>query len=212
MLSKLFLIAFLAVWSVALSFTVRSGIHMGGAAGFKSTKAGKEAVVGELKTLLDSSTVIFGVNTARRTPKQLMLLRRSLPEGTKFMVCKNRLLRKAAEGTEWAAINDVCVEQNGYFFIEDDIQGSVKAWQNFVKDNALKEDEDIRVVGGVLEGSLLDANAVDALAKMPSKIELITRVGVAARLAATKIGKGVRLVPTKIGKGVKLAYDVEESA
>jgi len=92
MLSKLFLIAFLAVWSVALSFTVRSGIHMGGAAGFKSTKAGKEAVVGELKTLLDSSTVIFGVNTARRTPKQLMLLRRSLPEGTKFMVCKVSLL------------------------------------------------------------------------------------------------------------------------
>jgi len=54
------------------------------------------------------------------------------------------------------------------------------------------------------------AKGVGAVAKMPSKIELITRIGVGIRAVPTKIGKGIRLVPTKIGKGVKLAFDVED--
>jgi len=218
MYSRLFLIVILAILSVGLSFTgfnfvnptrsvVPSKIYMGGASGFKTTREGKAAVVEEVKDLLDKSTMIFGVNVSGMTPKDLMLLRRSLPEGSKFMTVKNRLLKKAAEGSEWAAIEDAAVNQNGYFFIEDDLQGTVKAWQNYVKEKAIKEE---KVAGGVLEGGFLDAKGVGAVAKMPSKIELITRIGVGIRAVPTKIGKGIRLVPTKIGKGVKLAFDVED--
>jgi len=181
-------------------------IRMGGAAGLKTTRAGKQQTVEELKILLEKCTMIFGVNVAGFTPNQLRTLRQSLPEGTKFMVTKNRLLKKAAEGSQWTALDSALKNENGYFFIADDLQGSVKAWQNFLK--AINK-KDAIIAGGALEGGFLDASAVEAVAKMPSKIELITRIGVGIRAVPTKIGKGIRLVPTKIGKGVKLAFDTE---
>jgi len=185
-------------------------LHMGGSSGVATTRAGKQATVDSVRELLDTTNFIYGVRVEGIKSKELVDFRKTLPEDVTLRVVKNRLLRKAAEGTSWEALVPITTESNAWFFVQgEDFRGAVKAWTDFVKGSP--KDEANPIFGGCFEGECLDESGVDKVAKLPTKIELITRVGKGIRMVPTKIGKGLRLVPTKLGKGIKLAYDVPDA-
>ena len=66
----------------------------------------KEETVERLVAAFEESTVVFGMRFQKTSVKQLEGVRRALPPGAKLIVCKNKLMKKAAERAgDWAAID-----------------------------------------------------------------------------------------------------------
>lgn len=86
--------------------------------------------------------------------------------GASFKVTKNRLTKLALKGTEYEGMTDLFQGPTGIGFGADAISAP-KAIQAFAKDN-----EKLRVLGGGMGTTVLDADGVKALASLPSLDEL----------------------------------------
>ena len=92
-------------------------------------------------------------------------LRRKLRESNiEYQVVKNTLLVRAAEGTDIALIKDHFKGPSAVAISYDDPVAPAKVLTQFAKDNNKLE---IKV--GVLNGKVLDVQAIKALATLPSK-------------------------------------------
>eukprot|EP01082_Thalassiosira_pseudonana_P002778 g2736.t1 g2736 contig12:703543-704187(-) len=176
----------------------------GGARGGATTLDGKKATVTHVKELLDSSEMVFTVPASGITVSKVQGLRRNLPEGTTVKVVKNKLMARAIEGTEYAPIGDQFLTgANMWFFIEEDIGGTVKTWNQFVKEAGLKDTHSI--LGGNIEGVNYDTKGVDAISKLPSKMELIAQIAGAVKAVPTKVARVVKAPGMKVARAIKLA-------
>jgi large subunit ribosomal protein L10 len=191
-------------------FRGRSSLNMGGASGFATSLEGKAAKVDAVKGLLDTSEMIFTVPASSLSVSDVQSLRRSLPEGTTMSVVKNTLFRRAAADTPYEeATAELSKGANMWFFIEEDIGGSVKAWESFTKESGKQETHSIS--GGVIEGVAYDTAGVKAISKLPSKIELITKIAGSIKAVPTKIARVIKANPEKLARAIKLATAEEES-
>lgn len=90
--------------------------------------------------------------------------------GYEARVIKNRLFKIAMEKTQYNIPDEVLKGQNIYFKAEKDVVGLSKILLDFSKEN-----ESLKVKGGVLEGKFISDNQVVELSKLPSKEELIAK-------------------------------------
>jgi large subunit ribosomal protein L10 len=91
-------------------------------------------------------------------------LRRKLrQEEVEYQVAKNSLLIRASEDTDVALIKDTFKGPNAVAMSYDDPVASAKILSDFAKDNKVFE---IKV--GVMDGKVLDVNAIKSLADLPS--------------------------------------------
>ena len=64
------------------------------------------------------------------TVSESAALRQSMPEGTTISLIKNKLMSRAIEGQgEWEPAGDLLKGTNMWFFVEEDISGSLKAFK-----------------------------------------------------------------------------------
>ena len=179
---------------------------MGGSSGYATSLEGKKERVEKVKGLLDSSEMLFSAPASGLTVSEVQTLRRSLPEGTTMSVIKNKLMKRACEGTEYEeATSGLLKGANMWFFIEEDIGASVKAFNAFTKDYSKKETHEI--IGGVLEGKAYDQAGVKAISKLPSKIELITKIAGSIKAVPTKVAKVIKEPGNKLGRAIKMATE-----
>lgn len=178
---------------------------MGGAAGYATTPKGKAATVEGVKGLLESSEMIFTVPASSITVKQVQTLRRSLPEGTTMSVVKNKLMKRAIDGTEYDAGETLLSGANMWFFIEEDIGGTIKAWNAFTKEANKKETHTI--LGGVIDGQTYDSTQCEQIGKLPSKLELIGQIAGSIKAVPTKVGRVIKAPNSKLARAIKLATE-----
>jgi len=82
-----------------------------------------------------------------------------------FRVVKNKLLKRAIEGTEYEGLSEHFTGPNAMLFGYDDVVSAAKSLKDFAKGlNGI-----IEVKAGAMDGKPLTAAQVDALASMPSK-------------------------------------------
>jgi large subunit ribosomal protein L10 len=188
------------------SITSSTALDMGGCSKFATSKEGKAERVDSVKQLLEKTQMIISVPADKLTVKQVSQLRRSLPTGTTAQVVKNTLMARACEGTSFEkATSDTLQGSNMWFFIEEDIGGTVKAFNQFVKENNKKDYHTIRA--GVIEGIAYDSAGVDAISKLPSKLELIARIAGGIKAVPTKLARVVKAPGNKLARAIKLATD-----
>lgn len=92
-------------------------------------------------------------------------------QGVELAVTKKTLLLRA-------------LEQNGFTVSKDALEGSILTTLSYDDEVSAaklvatfaKDREGIRIVGGILEGQIVDAAAVSQLASLPSKEELLAKV------------------------------------
>jgi len=190
---------------VGRSPSITTGPLFGGAAGYSTTLEGKTERVEKVKSLLDSSEMIFTVPAGFMTVAQTQVLRRSLPEGTTMSVIKNKLMNRAVEGTEYEAASSMLKGPNMWFFIEEDISGTIKAYNAFLKDSGKQETHPI--LGGVMEGEAYDAAGVTAIGKLPSKQELYAKIAGSIKAVPTKVARVIKAPNSKLARAIKLATD-----
>lgn len=182
----------------------------GGSSGYATTLEGKQERVETVKGLLDTSQLIFTVPASSITVAESQTLRRSMPEGTTISVVKNTLMNRAVEGTEYEeATQGLLKGANMWFFIEEDIGASIKAWNAFTKETGKKETHSI--LGGVVEGTLYDAKGVDAIGKLPSKKELYAKIAAGVNAVPTKLARVIKAPNSKLARAIKLATVDEQS-
>lgn len=163
------------------------------------TLENKREIVATLKQQLSESQVTLVINYRGLSVAEISDLRNRLrPTGTTCMVTKNTLMRIAIEGDEtWEPITEFLNDSSAFLFLKDDLGGAIKAYQDFQK---VTKKTELR--GGVMEGQALSESDVKAITDLPSKEELMARIGRALNANTTKIGVGLKSLPTKIGVGI----------
>ena len=180
----------------------------GGATGYATSIEGKQDRVANLKERLDTSQMVFTCPAGGLTVAETQALRRSLPEGSSVSVVKNKLMARALEGTDYDVATELTKGPNMWFFIEEDIGGTIKAFNSFAKDFDKKESHPIN--GGAMEGTLYDPAGVKAIGSLPSKDELIARIAGGINAVPTKLARVVKAPNSKLARAIKLA--TEESS
>lgn len=182
----------------------------GGSSGYATTLAGKTEKIEKVKELLDTSQMVFTVPASSLSVSESQSLRRSMPEGTTISVVKNTLMNRAVAGTEYEeAAQELLKGSNMWFFIEEDIGASIKAWNAFTKEAGKKETHSI--LGGVVEGTLYDSNGIDSIGKLPSKQELYAQIAGSIKAVPTKVARVIKAPNSKLARAIKLATADESS-
>lgn len=114
------------------------------------------------------STIIAdyrGLNVAQVTE-----LRKQLREaGVEFQVIKNSIVRRATEGTDYTALNDILTGPTAVAFSGEDAVAPAKILFNFAKENTA-----LQIKGGLVEGKVVDESQVKDLAQLPSREGLLS--------------------------------------
>ena len=122
----------------------------------------KEKLVTTLHTALADTTCIVITHQTGLTVAEVTDLRRQMrAAGASFKVTKNRLARRALEGTKFATIAPLFTGPTAIAYSRDPVAAAKVAVGYANKNNKLS------IVGGGLGGQQLDAEAVKSLASMP---------------------------------------------
>jgi large subunit ribosomal protein L10 len=132
----------------------------------------KEAVIAEVTQLLTDTENMFVSDYRGLTVAELAELRGKLRDsGARFKVVKNTLGGIAADRSGREAVKELLSGPTAVTFCGDDLVGAAKALAEFARTHPKLE-----VRGGVLESSVIDADAVKAIAVLPPRDVLIAQV------------------------------------
>jgi large subunit ribosomal protein L10 len=142
----------------------------------------KAEVIGALNEEFNKAGVVVVARYQGMTVADMSKLRSQMRAvGASFKVSKNRLAKRAAEGTMAKPIEDLLKGQTGIAFSVDPV-AAPKAAYDYAKTN-----DKFVILGGVVGTQFLDAKAVEALASLPSLDELRARLAGMLKQPATKI-------------------------
>jgi large subunit ribosomal protein L10 len=167
---------------------------------------------------LESSVCVFGVRYKGISVKEFQDFRRSLPQDSQIIVCKNTLMKKATERVErFLPLDTALANENAWVFCpEESLGASVKAYMEFEKQLKEKLPKEQRakakptdISGAVFDGQALDYAGVMKLEKMPTKLELVGTIARLIKQVPTKVAVGIKQVPTKMVLGIKQLADEE---
>lgn len=142
----------------------------------------KQALVEALhQDLSDTVCVVVTHQTGLSVAEATRLRRQVRDAGARFRVTKNRLARRALQGTAFEALAPLFTGPTAIAFSHDPV-AAAKAAVEFANRN-----DKLTIVGGGLAGRSLDAAAVRALATLPSLDELRGKIIGLIQAPATKL-------------------------
>ena len=124
-----------------------------------------------VEDLTDAQSAVI-VNYCGLTVAQDTELRKQLREaGVIYKVCKNTMMKRAFEGTDFAALDEHLEGPSAIAISKDDATAPARILCKFAKNAKALE-----LKAGVVEGTLYDTDALNELAKIPSRDELISKL------------------------------------
>jgi large subunit ribosomal protein L10 len=137
----------------------------------------KAVAIAEIAEEIDRSEAIFALDYRGLTVAQAAELRAKLREAdASFKVVKNSLTERAADQAGMPDLKEHLTGPTALTFVRGDIAQAAKAVSTYAKETEL-----LPFKGGIMEGAPLDAEAVRALSRLPSREVLYGQlVGVVA--------------------------------
>jgi len=135
------------------------------------------------------------------------VLRKTAREsGVYLRVLKNTLVRRAVAGTPY---EELTAQLTGplIYAISADPVSAAKVLAGFAKTN-----DKLAIKGGALPNSLLSQDGVKALATMPSREELLSKLMGTMQAPVTQFVRTLNEVPTKFARGLAAVRDQKEAA
>ena len=137
----------------------------------------KQAVVAELKEQLTSAKGVVLTGYKGLTVAQDTALRREFREaGVTYHVVKNTMLRLAAQEAGIEGLDEHLEGTTAFAFSAEDAVAPAKVIGGFIKKNKLDDSGVLMIKVGMVEGQVIDAKDVNALATLPSREELIAKM------------------------------------
>jgi large subunit ribosomal protein L10 len=163
----------------------------------------KERFVADVKARLEKAEATFLLDYKGLDVEAINRLRKELRDtGTEFQVVKNRLLALACQETETAVLKDQFVGPTAIAITYDEPVAPAKVLVDLAKD--LKE---LEIKGGQMSGKVLDAEAIQRLAKLPGREELLAQVLSAMQAVP---GSFVRVLNGMIAQLLNVLKAIEE--
>ena len=135
------------------------------------------------------------------------VLRKTAREsGVYLRVLKNTLARRALTGSPFEGISAQLTGPLIYGISKDPVQAA-KVLAAFAKDN-----DKLVIKAGALPNSTLDANGVKALATMPSRDELLSKLMGTMQAPIAQFVRTLNEVPTKFVRGLAAVRDQKQAA
>ena len=132
----------------------------------------KQPVVAEISELLNGAASAVVVDYRGLTVEQDTQLRKKLREaGVSYKVYKNTLIKRAAEGTAYAALEPDLEGPTGLAVSKTDATAPARIMAKFAKTA-----EALELKAGVVEGTYYDKNGIQTIATIPSREELLGRL------------------------------------
>ncbi|HXZ30757.1 MAG TPA: 50S ribosomal protein L10 [Terriglobales bacterium] len=167
------------------------------------SRAKKKEQVDKLGKQLQKASSLIVTTYSKLTVAQDYELRKALrSSGAKYAVVKNTLAERAAKGTKVEGVLKNLSGINSIAFTEGDPVALAKALSKYAKDNP-----EFTFKAGVVEGRVISIADIKALATMPSKEEIYSKLlflinAPAQRLATalTAVGRNLAVV---VNQGVE---------
>jgi large subunit ribosomal protein L10 len=136
------------------------------------TKAKKAEQIEKLnRELQKASSMIVGTFSKLTVAKDYELRKTVRSAGGRYQVVKNTLAKRASEGTKVAEALKGLKGVSSVAYTEGDPVALAKAISKYVADNP-----EFSFKSGVLEGRVISVNEIKALATMPSKEEIYSKL------------------------------------
>jgi len=126
----------------------------------------------KLAEQLQDAVAIIVTDYTGLTVKEMEDIRNSVKEiGATFNVIKNSVVAKAIDGSQWESLKEHLKGTNAYALSFDDPAALAK-----VLVAKAKEYNKLKVKVGSLDGSIVDAQQIEALSKLPPKEVLLAQL------------------------------------
>ena len=127
-----------------------------------------QAIAEDIK---DAASVVL-VDYRGLTVAEDTALRKQLREaGVIYKVCKNTMMKRAFEGTDFAQLDEYLEGPNAIAISKEDATAPARVLAEFAK----KADK-LELKGGVVEGTYYDAAGIGVIASIPSRDVLLGRL------------------------------------
>jgi large subunit ribosomal protein L10 len=145
----------------------------------------KEQVISELHAKMAKAKIAIVAEPRGLDVATVNDLRKKLRDSkVEYRVIKNTLAARAAKGTTVEKVSDKFVGVTAIVMSYDDVIAPAKVLADFMKDR-----ENFSIRTAVVEGNVVDAKGIQALAKMPGLQELRGQIAAMIAQPATKLAR-----------------------
>ena len=170
------------------------------------TKARKQEDLNALAEKLSTSKSAMIVSFNKLTVNKDQEFRHQLREaGAEYQVVKNTIARLAVKGTPFEEASEFFKGVTAIAWTENDPVVLSKAISKFTKDNA----DFYTLKAGVVDGRVVDAKQVEAIASLPSKEVLISKLLFVLNAQAQRIVTVINAVPRNLAIVIKQIGDAK---
>jgi large subunit ribosomal protein L10 len=155
----------------------------------------KSNAVAELTDKFRSSNAAVLTEYRGLTVAQLKTLRRSLGENAQYAVVKNTLTKIAANEAGISTLDDQFTGPTAVAFVTGDPVESAKSLRDFAKDNP-----NLIIKGGVLDGKALSADEIKKLADLESREVLLAKLAGALKAKQSQAAVLFQALPSKFAR------------
>lgn len=154
----------------------------------------KYAAVEDAKTRIQASKSIVVTDYRGLTVAEMTDLRRRLrAEGVQYKIIKNRLAKIALRDSGMDPLDDLLKGTTAIAFGMQDPIGPAKVLTAYAKDN-----DKLKVLGGLMDNKVLTLAEIGELAKMPSREVLLSRLLGSITSPVQKLAYGLNQTVAKV--------------
>lgn len=168
----------------------------------------KKAIVADVSETAANALSLVIADARGVTVGAMDNLRKQAREsGVSLRVVRNTLAKRAMQGTEFECVNDALVGPSIFGFSMEDPGAAARIFKDFAK-----EQEQFEVKALAVGGKMLDANQIDALAKLPTLEQALGQLASVMIAPVTKLVRTFNEVPTKATRVVAAVRDQKQDA
>ena len=162
-----------------------------------------QAIAEDIK---DAASVVL-VDYRGLTVAEDTALRKQLREaGIVYKVCKNTMMKRAFEGTDFAALDEHLEGPSAIAISKDDATAPARILCKFAKDAKALE-----LKAGVVEGSVYDVAGLTELSKVPSREELLSKLLGSLQSPITNLARVLNQIAEQGGEAAPAEEAAEEA-
>jgi len=173
-----------------------------------TARAEKAAVVAEVRDKLAASNSVIISEYRGLTVGALAKLRRTLrPLGAEYKVYKNSLVKIAVRDGAMAPVEPMVGGPVAITFVTGEVSAVAKAMREFAKEN-----EALKLKGGVVDGKAVDVKGLRALADLPSRDVMLAKLAGLLKAPMANTAYMLSALPRKAAYGLKALVEQKQAA
>jgi large subunit ribosomal protein L10 len=167
----------------------------------------KQAVVSEIASqLAKAQAVIVAENRGLSVEAVTSLRAKARKSGLYLRVLKNTLARRAVKGTPFEALTGQLSGPLVYGIAQDPVSGA-KVLAEFAKEHEL-----FVIKGGAMPNAMMSSTDIKALATMPSREELLTKLAGTLQAPIAKLARTLNEVPGKFARALAAVHAARQKS